>query len=243
LFPAAPLPLIQDAARQVLAALRDTLGCLAETADTGETPGREWALAAGQRIQTQLAGLHQARSAALQVASLAPRRWPQRSRVRRASAQAAPLDLLAASVVCLAHVGTAESAAGQRYSRAPREALGELTLAFAALAEEGDADGTRAASHASRARTALAADAARTRDPHAQLTAMLVEACADDTLRLADMRDISLQNGSVFSVRRSFAMLVAHLFALTDVPELQPLVIFIRAMNYLKLLPPCRARE
>jgi uncharacterized membrane protein YgaE (UPF0421/DUF939 family) len=64
LFPAAPLPLIQDAARQVLAALRDTLGCLVETADTGKTPGREWALAAGQRIQTQLAGLHQARAAA-----------------------------------------------------------------------------------------------------------------------------------------------------------------------------------
>ncbi|MGH3215383.1 MAG: FUSC family protein [Trebonia sp.] len=102
LFPAAPLPLIEDAVREVFGALRDTLARLAELAGAGEMPGPEWAMAAGQRIQGQLTGLQQARSSALQVVSLAPRRWPQRSRVRLAGEQTAPLELLAATVLSLA---------------------------------------------------------------------------------------------------------------------------------------------
>jgi len=66
-FPAAPLPLIQDAVEQVFAALRDTLARLAELAGTGETASPEWALGVGQRIERQLAGLQQARWAARQV--------------------------------------------------------------------------------------------------------------------------------------------------------------------------------
>jgi uncharacterized membrane protein YgaE (UPF0421/DUF939 family) len=184
LFPAAPLPLIRDAARQVLAELRDTLAHLAELADTDERPGKEWALAAGQRVQSRLAGLQQARSAALQVANLAPRRWLQRSRVRQAGQQTVPLGLLAATVLSLAHASTAEFSVRQPYPRALCQALGELMLAFAALAEGGDAGDTRAVRHASRVRMVLAAGAAQARDLHTQLIASFVETCADDTLRL-----------------------------------------------------------
>jgi uncharacterized membrane protein YgaE (UPF0421/DUF939 family) len=106
LFPAAPLPLIQEAAQQVFAALRDTLACLAEVADAGRTAGPEWAIAAGQRVQSQLAGLQEARSTARQVANFAPRRWTERSQVRRAGQQTAPLQLIAASVLSLAHAST-----------------------------------------------------------------------------------------------------------------------------------------
>ena len=112
LFPAAPLSLIQDAVQRVSAALRDTLARLAElpgpgeTANPGETPRPDWALAVGQRIQRQLTGLQEARSTARQVASLAPRRWPERARVRQAGEQTVALHLLAATVVSLAQACT-----------------------------------------------------------------------------------------------------------------------------------------
>ena len=57
LFPAAPLPLIRDAARQVFAALRDTVARLGELASAGRAADPEWVLAVGQRIHRQLAGL------------------------------------------------------------------------------------------------------------------------------------------------------------------------------------------
>ncbi len=195
LFPAAPLPLIEDAVREVFGALRDTLARLAELAGTGEMPGPEWAMAAGQRIQGQLTGLEQARSSALQVVSLAPRRWAQRSRVRLASEQTAPLELLAATVLSLAHVGAAGSAGvsgsapGRVSGSVPlHAALGELASAFAALAEGGlNAGAQAAARHAARAR-GLVTGAAQPPGPHAQLIARLAETCADDTLRLVARR-------------------------------------------------------
>jgi uncharacterized membrane protein YgaE (UPF0421/DUF939 family) len=185
LFPAAPLPLVQEAVRQVLAALRDTLAHLGELAGTGETASPEWALAAGQRVQGRLAGLQQAQSTARQVASLAPRRWPDRSRVRLAGEQARPLSLLAATVLSVAHASTTGPAdAGHRDTTALRGALGELTSAFAALAAGGGASAAEAALHASRVRD-LVSGAAQPASPHAQLIARLLQACADDTLRLA----------------------------------------------------------
>jgi hypothetical protein len=188
LFPAAPLPLIQDAVRKVFAALRDTLARLAELANTGGTADPQWALSTGQRIQRQLAGLQEASSAARQVASFAPRRWAERSRVRRAGEQTAPLHLLAATVLSLAHASTAAPAAGPAarppHSLALREALAELTSAFAALAEGGGASAAHAAEHAIRART-LAANAEQTDDSHSQLMARLVETSSDDTLRFS----------------------------------------------------------
>jgi uncharacterized membrane protein YgaE (UPF0421/DUF939 family) len=185
LFPAAPLPLIQDAVQQVFGVLRDTLGRLAELAGTGGTADPGWALAVGERIQAKLAGLQQAKSAAGQVASLAPRRWPERSRVRRACEQTASLQLLTATVLSLAHasiVGPDPKVPNSSYSPAVREALGELTSAFAALAEGGDARATQATRHAIRVRV-LMTGAVRTSDPHPQLIATLVETCGDDTLR------------------------------------------------------------
>lgn len=184
LFPAAPLPLIQDAVRQLFAALRDTLARLAELADTGTTPGPEWALAIGHRIQGQLAGLEQARSAARQVANLAPRRWPERSRIRRAAGQTAPLQLLAATVVSLAHASTARSAARRPDPPTLRNAIRELASAFAALAEGGDANAIQAALQANRARALATGAAQEGGSLSQQLIARLVETCADDTLRL-----------------------------------------------------------
>lgn len=182
LFPAAPLPLIQHAARQVFAALRDTLADLAHFADTGMTAGPEWALAAGQRIHDRLADLDQARSDARQIAMLAPRRWPDRPRVRQGSQQTKPLHLLAPPVLSLVHASIGPPAATPPLEAALREALHELTSALAVLA--GPAGATRAAPHAARARS-LVTDAAQTGSAHSQLIARLIQTCADDTLRYA----------------------------------------------------------
>jgi hypothetical protein len=195
LFPAAPLSLIQDAVQRVSAALRDTLARLAElpgpgeTANPGETPRPDWALAVGQRIQRQLTGLQEARSTARQVASLAPRRWPERARVRQAGEQTVALHLLAATVVSLAQACTTGPTARPPHPPAVHEALGELASAFAVLAGGGDASASQAARHAIRAR-ALVAGSARAAGqeqaggPRSQLVVRLVETCADDTLRL-----------------------------------------------------------
>jgi uncharacterized membrane protein YgaE (UPF0421/DUF939 family) len=179
LFPVAPLAIIQNAARQVLTALHDTLAHLADLAGSGRTASPDWALAVGQRIQRQLAGLEQSRSAARQIASLAPRRWSERSRVRQAGEQAARLHLLAATVLSLAHASTAGPAAPPD-APTVRAALGKLTSAFAALADGGV---TRAAGDATRARV-LMAGAAQPGGPHSQLIVGLVETCADDIVRL-----------------------------------------------------------
>jgi hypothetical protein len=185
-FPAAPLPLITNAARHVFAALRDTVAHLADVTAEGETPAPEWVLAAGQRIHQRLTELQQARATARQVADFAPRRWPQRSRVRRAGERTEAVHLLAATVLSLAH---ATSAGRTAPARQPREtalspALGELSLAFAALAQAGHDSGgaPQAAAHAARAK-ALVAGVAQPGTPDSGLIARLVETCADDTLR------------------------------------------------------------
>jgi uncharacterized membrane protein YgaE (UPF0421/DUF939 family) len=183
LFPTAPLPLIRKAARQVFATLRDTVAHLGELADTGRAADPAWVLAAGQRIHRQLAGLREAQSTARQIAGLAPRRWPDRVRVRRVGEQTAPIDLLAASVLSLVHAAAAAPDAREPLPPALREALQELTSAFAVLGEAGHPDTRRAVARAARAR-GLAAGAAKTDGRHAQLVGELIEACADDTLRL-----------------------------------------------------------
>jgi hypothetical protein len=72
--------------------------------------------------------------------------------------------------------------AGPPLPAAVREALGELTAAFAGLAEPGDP--ARAAEHAACARSlATAADQSSSQ---AQLMARLIETAADDTLRFAN---------------------------------------------------------
>jgi hypothetical protein len=138
----------------------------------------------GQRIERQLAGLQQAKSAARQVASLAPRRWPDRARVGRADKETAPLDLLAATVLSLAHVSAARPTARQPHSPVLREALSELMSAFADLAEGSDVNSAQAAAHAIRARV-LVTSVTQADGSRSQLIASLVETCADDTLRLS----------------------------------------------------------
>jgi uncharacterized membrane protein YgaE (UPF0421/DUF939 family) len=184
LFPAAPLPLIWAAARRVLAELRDTLAQLEKLAGTGAAADRQWVLDAGQRIHQQLSGLQQAQSAARQIAQLAPRRWPDRPRIRRAGEQTAPLPLLAATVLSLVHAAADAPGAREPPFPALHQALGELTPAFAVLAEAGQAGAAKAAAHATRARH-LAEAAGPAGGSHAQLVGRLIETCADDILRLA----------------------------------------------------------
>jgi uncharacterized membrane protein YgaE (UPF0421/DUF939 family) len=183
LFPAAPLPLIRAAALRVLAELRDTLAHLEKLADTGGTAGREWMPDAGQRIHHQLNGLQQALSAARQIAQLAPRRWQDRPRIRSAGEQAAPLPLLAATVLSLVHAGADVPGSREPLSPTLHQPLGELTLAFTVLAEAGRDGAAKAAAHATRARR-LAEAAGPADGSHAHLVGRLIETCADDILRL-----------------------------------------------------------
>jgi uncharacterized membrane protein YgaE (UPF0421/DUF939 family) len=189
LFPAAPLPLIWVAARQVLTTLRDTVAHLEKLASAGSVADPRWVLDAGQRIHHQLAGLQQAQRTAGEIAGLSPRRWADRSQVRRAGQQTAPLPLLAASVLSLVHAGADVREARQPLPVPLRQALHELTLAFTVLAGlAGEADATEAAEHASRSRRlASAADAAD--GPHSELVGRLIETCADETLRLTETED------------------------------------------------------
>jgi uncharacterized membrane protein YgaE (UPF0421/DUF939 family) len=69
MFPAAPLPLIQDAAQHVCAALRDTVAHLASLARSGQGADPDFALTAGQHRQGQLTRLQEAWSTAPQVAA------------------------------------------------------------------------------------------------------------------------------------------------------------------------------
>jgi uncharacterized membrane protein YgaE (UPF0421/DUF939 family) len=181
LFPSAPLPIIYRAAQRVFGTLRDTLDHVQEFAATGRPADPKWVIAAGQRVHTQLAGLQQAQENARQVTNFAPRRWPERSRVRQAEEQTAPLHLLAGTVLSMTHAVAGAPQAGPPLPAALRDALGELTAAFADLAEPGDP--ARAAEHAACARSlATAADQAGSQ---AQLMARLIETAADDTLRFA----------------------------------------------------------
>jgi uncharacterized membrane protein YgaE (UPF0421/DUF939 family) len=184
LFPSVPLPIIGRAAQRVFGTLRDTLDRVQEFAATGRAADPGWVIAAGQRVHQQVARLQQAQETARQVTVLAPRRWPDRSRVRQADEQTAPLYLLTATVLSMMHAVASAPQAGPPLPPVLREALGELTAAFAVLAEPGDP--ARAAEHATRARSlATAADGASSQ---AELMARLIETAADDTLRFADPR-------------------------------------------------------
>jgi uncharacterized membrane protein YgaE (UPF0421/DUF939 family) len=185
LFPAAPLPHIQAAVKQVFAALSDTLRHLTELADAGARADPEWILASGRRVHSELGRLEETRSTARQVVNLAPRRWRQRSQVRQADQQAEAIGLLAASVLSLAHTSAIGRAVQRPHSPGLRQAMGELTSSFTALAERGGANATPAAAHALQARI-LATGHALTGDAESQLIARLIEICADDTLRLAN---------------------------------------------------------
>lgn len=175
LFPAAPVKLIQQTRRELFGALRDTLGDLAAAA-------REptWALAAGDQVQSRLAAVRQACSDGREIARIAPRRWSDRAQVRRAGEQAGRDDLLAATVVSLAHAATAEPASATRV----KPAVAELASAFAALA---DGDDARARRHASSAQALLAERAPRTdRAPLADTAPLGDRALSADSAPSAD---------------------------------------------------------
>jgi uncharacterized membrane protein YgaE (UPF0421/DUF939 family) len=164
LFPAAPVKLIGRARLELFGALRDTLADLS-------AQGREptWALAAGDRVQGRLAALRQACSDGREITRVAPRRWSDRDQVRRAGEQASQDDLLAATVVSLAHAASAEPVSAARV----KPALAELALAFAALAAGTEGAAGEARQHARKAQ-ALAGG------PGSDLVTRLVQLCASD---------------------------------------------------------------
>lgn len=183
LFPAAPVPIIQRAVRQVFGTLREAMDRVQEFAGSGHPADPGWVIATGRRIHQQLTVLQQAQTTARQVAGFSPRRWRDRSRVRQASEQAEPLHQVAATVLSMVHAMASVPSGGTSLPPALRDALGELTGAFAVLA--GPADPARAAKHATRARS-LAGAAADQESMQARLMRWLIETGADDTLRIAD---------------------------------------------------------
>jgi uncharacterized membrane protein YgaE (UPF0421/DUF939 family) len=193
LFPAAPLSIIARAAQQVYATLRDALDRVYQLAAAGQTADPQWVLATGQRIHAQLAALQLATSTARQVAWIAPRRWPERSRVRQATERSAPLHLLAGTVLSLVHASASTPESELPLPPALTESLRHLTAALAAQAVPARATpappgpappGPAASADAARARS-LAAAAVGQAGPHAQLVARLVQSAADDIALLA----------------------------------------------------------
>lgn len=136
LFPPDPLRLLSEATQSVFAELRDDMVRLEGHLMRGESLAPDWTLSAGQRVHSELAELAQARAAAIQTATMAPRRRPVREQVRKLTDHTAQLDLLADTVVSMLR-GTEEAVlAGKALPRPLRLAISELTAAFIALAQE-----------------------------------------------------------------------------------------------------------
>lgn len=186
LFPTAPMPLLDEAGRSVLGALRDALAGLEERLGPGygpEDPG--WPLAASQRIHQELAGLVQALSSARDIVRLAPRRWPMRPAVGRAGEWARRCDGLADSVLSLVRATDAAAREpGERPERW-RPAIHELAAAVALLAQRPhEGAGGMPAWRQSAARPAVPTASDGT---HAALVTSLADACWRDLAALVQL--------------------------------------------------------
>lgn len=173
IFPKNPLTVIRGARLTTVTALRDILAQIADI--TGDLAS-DWTLTAADRLHRQLARLIEARSTAIQLARVCPRRWPLREATRTADRQAAQLALLGSSVLQLARAVTGPDEHG--IAEPLRAAIRDLADAGAALADDQPA---AAAAHATSARQ----HAAELRPTTS--TAAVIDACADEMLRAADL--------------------------------------------------------
>lgn len=173
IFPKNPLTVLRGACTGTLTALRDIL---VQIADGTDDLAPDWTLKAADRLHRQLARLIEARSTAIQLARVCPRRWPLREATRTADRQTAQLALLASSVLQLARTVTGPNDHG---IAAPLgAAIRDLAGAGAALADDQPA---AAAAHARSARQ----HAAELRPTTS--TAAVIDACADEMLRAAEL--------------------------------------------------------
>jgi uncharacterized membrane protein YgaE (UPF0421/DUF939 family) len=183
LFPAAPLPLLREAARAVFVALHAALDQLDELV-AGRTPlDQEWMLVSGERIHEQVGQLIAARFTAAEIVRLAPRWWYVRSTVRAADHRLGHVNLLASGVLNLLRTTAGGLGVEPALPASLRAAIQELTAALGELAENPQAGAP--ATVASAARAARLADGGQ-HGPgtHALLIAAIIHACVRDLYRV-----------------------------------------------------------
>lgn len=199
LFPTAPMPLVEEAVRSVLGALRDALAQLDQRlAARDRYEDRGWPLAASQQIHQQLAGLVAALASARDIVLLAPRRWSLRPAVRRAGECATRCDALADSVLTLLR-GADAAARAQDEEQGPaqgagswRAAVGKLTAAMGLLVQ-GAGAAEIAAERKEAGLPARPAGTGRPRDwsegGQADLVTSAAGACWQELVGLAEVMD------------------------------------------------------
>lgn len=106
LFPADPLPRLNQAERAVLRSLASAAEQVADLLRTGRGAQPGWALAIGHEIHEQLSMLAQARMTARANARIAPRRWRLRPIIEAEDQRIARLNLLADATLSLVRAVT-----------------------------------------------------------------------------------------------------------------------------------------
>lgn len=192
LFPAAPLPLLRDAARSVFDALHAALEHLDQILAGSAPVDQASILGTGQRIYEQLGRLIAARNTATEIVRLAPRWWRARSAVRTADHRLAHVNLLAGAVLTLLRTTTGGLAVEPALPADLRAAIHRLTAALGALAEHGEAGAAEAVAEARHA-TGLVRRGEGRPGSHAELTASIIDTCALDICRVVGAEPDQLQ--------------------------------------------------
>jgi uncharacterized membrane protein YgaE (UPF0421/DUF939 family) len=178
LFPAAPLPLLREAAQRVFVALHEALGHLDELGAGRGAVDQRWMLGAGERIYEQLAALIAARFTAAEIVRLAPRWWHMRPAIRAADDRLGHLSLLAGAVLSLLRA-VATLSVEPALPAQLRPAIHELASALGALAEDPETGASTAVARAARA-ARLADESQHGPGAHTSLIAPIITACVRD---------------------------------------------------------------
>jgi uncharacterized membrane protein YgaE (UPF0421/DUF939 family) len=179
LFPAAPLPLLREAAQRGFVALHAALQHLDDLVAERVTVDPAWMLRAGEHIYQQLGELMAARFTAEEIVRLAPRWWRVRPTVRGAEHRLGHLNLLANSVLSLLRTTVGGLGVEPALPAQLRAAIHQLTVAFGALAENPDTRASDALADAAGA-ARLASEASCEPGTHALLISSIVRDCARD---------------------------------------------------------------
>jgi uncharacterized membrane protein YgaE (UPF0421/DUF939 family) len=179
LFPAAPLPLLHEAAQRVFAALHATLRHLDDLLAERVTVDQAWMLGAGEHIYEQLGDLSSARFTAAEIVRIAPRWWRLRRGVGAANQRLGHLNLLAGAVLSLLRTAIGGLGVEPDLPAQLRAAIHELTAALGALAENREAGASEAVAGAARA-ARLANEVRHGPGTHALLIASIIHDCVRD---------------------------------------------------------------
>ena len=134
-FPAAPMPRVLDAEREVLRSLADALEHVSGLLRSGARADAGWSMRVGNEIHDRLAHLATERSTALMIVRIAPRRWHQRTAVELEVERVAQLDLLANAVLSLVR---SSAGALDDHEHLPSALCGAISALAPALAELAD---------------------------------------------------------------------------------------------------------